>query len=327
MAADHTLVLKTDILYASVLTNTERRAFILAAFSLFYAVPQQGQHGKNGGPKMPRQPLAEVFGFPIKNMTKEAVDGRSGCLCPFGNKVPECTKDKKDDPLGVCSIFADADDGEIIITCPIRFREGWIVAKRAAEFFFPAGTEWKILPEVRLKDAEGGSAGNIDVVLAALNSAGKVVDFGALEIQAVYISGNVRNPFAYYMKDPATRQNMDWSSQPLYPRADYLSSSRKRLAPQLIFKGGILKSWGKKTAVALNTGFFNTLPELDEVPKEKAEVAWFVYDLVADKGLYKLKLAKSVYTKFNESLTKITTSQPGDVKDFVEVLQNKVNET
>jgi len=38
---------------------------------------------------------------------------------------------------------------------------------------------------------------------------------------------------------------------PNYPRPDYLSSSRKRLAPQLIFKGGIINAWGKKTAVAL----------------------------------------------------------------------------
>jgi len=35
------------------------------------------------------------------------------------------------------------------------------------------------------------------VVLVAYDDAGKVVDFGALEIQAVYISGNVREPFEY----------------------------------------------------------------------------------------------------------------------------------
>ena len=52
------------------------------------------------------------------------------------------------------------------------------------------------------------------------------------------------------MQDPESNRIMDWSKQANYPHADYLSSSRKRLAPQLIFKGGILKSWKKKTAVA-----------------------------------------------------------------------------
>ena len=42
---------------------------------------------------------------------------------------------------------------------------------------------------------------------------------------------------------------MNWKDQPNYPRPDYLSSSRKRLAPQLIFKGGIFNTWKKKTAL------------------------------------------------------------------------------
>ena len=46
---------------------------------------------------------------------------------------------------------------------------------------------------------------------------------------------------------------MDWTSQPNYPRPDFLSSSRKRLAPQLMFKGGILNYWEKKMAVALDS--------------------------------------------------------------------------
>lgn len=167
----------------------------------------------------------------------------------------------------------------MVITCPIRFRQDWLIADDAADFFFPPDAKWTTLTEVRLKDGDGGSAGNIDVVLCAYDRAGKVCDFGALEVQAVYISGNVRNPFAHYMDDPKARGNMDWTTQENYPRPDYLSSSRKRLAPQLIFKRGILHSWGKKTAVALNKGFFATLPRLPEVKKEEAEIAWLIYDL------------------------------------------------
>jgi hypothetical protein len=274
---------------------------------------------------MAKQPLAEVFGFPIDNQTPEAKRCRDNSLCPFGNKVPNCTKDKANDPLGVCSIL---DAGEVVITCPVRFREKWIIAEDAAKFFFPKGAKWTTLTEVRLKDKFGKSAGNIDVVLCSYNERGKVTDFGALEVQAVYISGNVRNPFEHFMEDPTKRVNMDWSTRPNYPNPDYLSSSRKRLAPQLIFKGGIFKAWNKRTAVALNRGFFETLPKLEEVAPEKADMAWLVYDLVRDpaKNVYALTRWKAIYTKFSESLEKITRSEPGKIEDFVEVLQEKVDE-
>jgi len=274
---------------------------------------------------MAKQPLAEVFGYPINNHSPEAKRCRDNALCPFGNKVPNCTKDKANNPLGVCSIL---DGSDVIITCPVRFREKWIIAEDAASFFFPKGSKWTTLTEVRLKDKQGNSAGNIDVVLCSYNDRGKVTDFGALEVQAVYISGNVRNPFEHYMEDPKGRSKMDWSKHPNYPNADYLSSSRKRLAPQLIFKGGIFKAWNKKTAVALNRGFFETLPHLQEVEPAQADIAWFVYDLVKDpaKNIYALQRWKAVYTKFTESLEKITRSEPGNIADFVEVLQDKVDE-
>ncbi|MBI4289336.1 MAG: hypothetical protein HY671_13035 [Chloroflexi bacterium] len=274
---------------------------------------------------MPKQPLAEVFGFPIDNMSPEAKRFRKHRLCPFGNKVPNCTKDKANAPLGVCSVFAD---NQVVITCPLRFRQSWIIAEDAASFFFAPRSKWTTLTEVRLKDKEGKSAGNVDVVLVSYNTTGKITDFGALEVQAVYISGNVRNPFEYYMENTTRRASMDWSGRPNYPNPDYLSSSRKRLAPQLIFKGGIFKAWGKKAAVALNKGFFETLPSLEAVEPAHADIAWLIYDLVKDSksNTCKLQRLKKVYTKFHESLEKITRSDPGSVDDFVQQLQIKVNQ-
>jgi hypothetical protein len=219
--------------------------------------------------KKPSQPLAEVFGYPITDQSAKAKRYRTHRLCPFNNKVPNCTKDKAKNPLGVCSIYHERN---LVITCPIRFREDWIITDDAASFFFSKGTSWSSLPEVRLNDANGKSAGNVDVVLVAYNKKGKIVDFGAVEIQAVYISGNVRDPFEHYMKSPKAHKSMDWSTQPNYPRPDYLSSSRKRLAPQLLFKGGILHSWGKKTVVALNKGFFETLPHLKKTAGQRLKL-------------------------------------------------------
>ena len=80
--------------------------------------------------KQPKQPLAEVFGFPVGDTSAAAHRHRTKRLCPFNNKVPNCTKDKAQNPLGVCSVF---HDGEAVITCPIRFRQEWIIADDAAD--------------------------------------------------------------------------------------------------------------------------------------------------------------------------------------------------
>jgi len=269
------------------------------------------------------QPLAEVFGHLITDQTSAAVRYRKNRLCPFNNKVPNCTKDKAKNPLGVCSIYHNDD---VVITCPKRFRQDWIITDHAAEFFFQSGATWSSLTEVRLNDNFGKSAGNIDIVLVAYDETGKIYDFGSLEVQAVYISGNVRTPFEYYMADPKANQKMDWSGEPNYPRPDYLSSSRKRLAPQLIFKGGILNNWKKKIAVALNKSFFETLPTLKRVEKEKADIAWLVYDSKLESGRFKLERVDTVYTEFQPALMAITQPVPGKLGDFIKVLQEKLDE-
>lgn len=269
--------------------------------------------------------MAEVFGYPIHDFSPEAVRHRTKKLCPYNNKVPNCTKDKAENPLGVCSVF---EDGGIAITCPIRFRQDWIIADDAAAFFFPGGTKWTSLTEVRLADNHGRSAGNIDIVLVAYDDAGHITNFGALEVQAVYISGNIRRPFEYYMADPAAHASMDWTNQRFYPRPDYASSSRKRLAPQLIYKGGILHAWKKKLAVAVDGNFFATLPHMDEVDVRDAELAWLIYDLQLDaaQNRYRQVHTRTVYTRFKQALDKITIAEPGDVGDFMGLLQGKLEE-
>ena len=147
-----------------------------------------------------------------------------------------------------------------------------------------------------------------------------------MEVQAVYISGNIRKPFEHFMKRLGA--NLDWSHEPHYPRPDYLSSSRKRLVPQLIYKGGILKTWGKKMAVAVDESFYSTLPDIPTAPPDKADIAWLIYRLQRDKRRNEFRLvpSKTVYTQFEPALNKITKAEAGSVKDFTCLLQEKLDE-
>lgn len=270
-----------------------------------------------------KSPLGEVFGFPIENEDPKAQRYRKQKLCPFNNKVPNCTKDKANNPLGVCSVW---HNGTSIITCPTRFREDWLIIEQAAEFAFGNKATWTSLSEIKLVDKNGQSAGNIDFVLVQYNELGQLIDFASLEVQGVYISGNLRNPFEEYIKK--TSKDFEWPTGYNYPKPDYLSSSRKRLVPQMLYKGGIFKSWKKRQAVAIQKSFFETLPSLPTTTKSKADIAWFLYDLVYDMKQKKnnLVLNEIVYTEFEPALLRITTPEPGGITDFTNILQNRLDE-
>lgn len=272
---------------------------------------------------MLKNPLAEVFGFPTNNFSEQAGRYRHSRLCPHNNKVPNCTKDKANDPLGVCSIYYKQAP---VITCPIRFRQDWIIAENAAAFFFGENVNWTSLTEVRLKDASGQSAGNIDMVLVSYDDRGKVLDFGAVEVQAVYISGNVRKPFEMYVSDPNGWESVDWSKiADYYPTPDYLSSSRKRLVPQLLYKGKILRDWGKRQVIVAQKSFFDTLPVLPQVEQNQAEIAWSLYDLEQQSDRFNLVLSDTIYTEYWAAINKISTPETGKLEDFLDVLQQKLD--
>ncbi len=274
-------------------------------------------------PTSSRQPLAEVFGFTIDDMTAEAINYRQNTLCPFSNKIPKCTKNSVTKPLGVCSVY---DGDQAVITCPIRFRQHWYITTDAAAFFFPEGVLWTPLPEVRLKDRYGKQVGNIDFVLVSHDQYGRITDFASLEVQAVYISGNVTGPFDYYMGDPAAHTNMVWENDKAYPRPDYLSSSLKRLVPQLIAKGSIMRQWQKKQAIAVQRPFYETLPPVPEIDRDNADMVWLVYDLQRDpvRNRFSLVRYKTIYTNFDQALLRFTTHEAGPVEAFINTLQTKL---
>lgn len=236
--------------------------------------------------------IGEIFGFPYDNLSEKAERYRRLQLCPYNNKVPSCTKNSAKNPLGVCCIF----ERDIpVITCPVRFRE------------------------------DGNTAGNIDFVLVLLDENGNIADFRTLKVQAVYISGNISQPFEHYIQHRHTHHDFSWTGT---VRPDFLSSSRKRLVPQLLYKGKILQTWKKRMAVAIQDRFYATVPDLPVVPPDQANVAWFIYKLEyhPSDAAYHLVKDAIVYTNFQDALEAITTPPVGDVSEFLTVLQKKLEE-
>ena len=62
--------------------------------------------------------------------------------------------------------------------------------------------------------------------------------------------------------------------------------------------------------------------------KEKADIAWFLYDLVYEQNTkqFVLTLVETVYTEFESALQKVTTPDPGNMNDFINILQDRLDE-
>ena len=96
----------------------------------------------------------------------------------------------------------------------------------------------------------------------------------------------------------------------------------------MLYKGGIFESWKKKQTVALQKSFFDTLPSLPTTTKSKADIAWFLYDLQFNKeqNQNNLVLVDTIYTEFEPALLRVTTPEPGEISDFINILQNRLDE-
>ncbi|WP_425146887.1 NotI family restriction endonuclease [Deinococcus sp.] len=258
---------------------------------------------------------------------------------PFDQQFARCTKNSVIHPLGVCSVYAGTQPA---ITCPVRFGEGETMLNATKEWVAsvlqtPAELMMAI-PEIRLvpgaadisrpevsdsgseveviSGSKDASAGNIDYVLASVytDQVGSNImadyylgHYAALEVQAVYISGNVSNPFSEFMGG----QRWDGSNP---PRPDWLSSSRKRLVPQLAWKGSILHAWNIPVAVCVQLAFWKTMPYLSavtDVAETFPDMAWVIVDLERRGRTYQLIHVNTLSSQFETALTAATKAPAG----------------
>lgn len=215
--------------------------------------------------------LSEVFGTAVDDLSEDAKALRQNKWCRFRNNA--CTKVRKDDPLGVCSLGMGSD---VTIVCPSRFNESGRVFKDAATLAFGKGSQVVVLPEYKLLtvssevEAKDKKIGKVDFMLGKLIN-GCIVDFAALEIQAVYSSGGgVGDAFQHYLATSFAGQEGDLG-------VDFRSSAQKRLVPQLRLKVPIFRRWGKKFFVAIDSTFFSALPNFGSTSSGNSEVTWLAY--------------------------------------------------
>jgi hypothetical protein len=274
------------------LTPAERRAF--AALSI------KGQHRQQ--PCIPR--LAE-------------------------NPNQYCTKSG-----GVCSLrqyelinhTVRVEDGELITTCPERFREDRKVFKWVGETIL--GHPKPIIVEQvgfleRLRQQKGeetADVGKIDMIL--IHPDLDCFFWCALEMQAVYFSGDA-------MSRDFKAIDMHQDSGLPFPagrrRPDFRSSGPKRLMPQLQIKVPTLRRWGKKMAVVVDTSFFRAMGEMDHVSDiSNCDIVWFIIRYNEKKERAALDLGEVRFTTLERTVEGLTAGTPVSLPEFEGRIRKKL---
>lgn len=239
--------------------------------------------------------LHEVFGYYPASHAPDAVVSRASKDCPFRPPGVPCTKVSAVDPIGICSIDSGAATA---VVCPVRFHQSGIVVRDAAREAFGPGATYVALPEFEMMTnvLTGQKVGKVDFVVIRVDPATQTMsDWCLLEIQAVYVSGA--------SQVASFRQAMEGHpGAAVKGHPDFRSSHVKRLLPQLMLKVPVVRNWGKKVFVAVDSSFYASFPPPVECAPTVAQVTWLVYDLVPGADQSTLRLAQVVPTMLDDSV-------------------------
>jgi len=142
------------------------------------------------------------------------------------------------------------------------------------------------------------------------------LEWCALEVQAVYITGPSIQADFRALRD---HRGDGLPFPPAIHRLDYRSSGPKRLMPQLQIKVPTLRRWGKKMAVAVDSGFFGALSPMQAVGDvSNCDIAWFVLDILEEDDSDRAQLVRNTVhlTTLERAVEGLTAGTPVSREEF-----------
>lgn len=261
--------------------------------------------------------ISEIFGFGAENLSEKAQNSRSAKLCPF--RASPCTKSSTKDPIGICSL---SDGEQAASLCPTRFIENNLIFYDAARIAFGDQSEFAIFPEVHILKVAGTEGvrdrkiGKVDFLIGKIEQK-QIVDFAAIEVQAVYFSGNeIQSPFKHYLR---TGKLVDAKRRP-----DFRSSAQKRLIPQLELKVPVFRRWGKKFFVVVDSHFFQELPTFQTTTESNSELTWLAYAIKKDGPDYSMATPRIIYSEWDEIKNSLREGKPPEPSEILNELNSKL---
>ena len=210
--------------------------------------------------------ILEWFGRLVGDKTSEATELRRTKQCPFIKSA--CTKLYGDGSVNsVCSV--DTSEGPLVI-CPNRlYAESYKILKDASLAAFGPGMSLVFTPNIRKTSGQNrvlalgkrsggeiklptrGKRGSyfVDWILAKLTEQNELAEFVALEVQTMDTTGS-------YRPEVEKLQRGAMSTRPSKSSPNW-ENVNKRILPQLIYKGHVLRRENKCAH-----GLFFVCPEL-----------------------------------------------------------------
>ena len=225
----------------------------------------------------------------------------------------------------MCSLVQDDD---LAIICPVRFIESQRIFVDVGRLAFGPGARVAPAPEVRVlrttqtargRPATGKRIGKVDFLVARVEENGAAVDFAALEVQAVYISGPTIKPvFKHFLNTGSLPSGGK-------RRPDWRSSAQKRLMPQLALKVPVFRRWGKKFFVAVDSCFFAELPNMRTVDNiANSEITWLVYRFQRSGNKYTIGDPDVVHTTWDDVVTALREGVAPDPDEILSEIERKL---
>lgn len=199
--------------------------------------------------------IVEFFGYDPLDSSVTAVEARNRKLCPFYEG--HCTKELGEDDSGNTILSGTCTVRQVvqqdpIVCCPKRlYAEKFIALRDIAKAVFDPELPFHFMGErrqpvrhvvaigkdfggeVRLPGVKGTGSFFVDWILALVGQDGKLEQFVAVEVQSIDTTGNYRAERAAYLKHQSFEGNsvagVNWENV------------NKRILPQLIFKGHVLR--------------------------------------------------------------------------------------
>lgn len=238
--------------------------------------------------------VAEILGEPADRMRNPA---NADYRCPFINST--CVKRshsglKGNSPYPVCSVWHSE---RLICVCPKRLFEIELL-QDVLDHCWPGGKppeNPRVAYEITMK-----GFGRVDFVVADVSTAGEILSFVSVELQAVDLNGTV------YPAYEAITNNELLSERPSY--GVNWANVRKRYVNQLITKGFFHHHWQSRIVSVIQLPLyehFRDSIQFDELEptSTSANVVFMIYDFasVEEDGMARklMKFVKVVGTSHN----------------------------
>ena len=258
----------------------------------------------------------EIFGYPIENKSRKALQNRTKFWCPFMNK--KCDKQSRtiSFPMGVCSVL---HKGSKIAICPNRFLQDNKIFIDVCNEYFGATDNVLLFKEVGLS-----RVGNFDFVLVKHKPiSSEIEDFCIVEFQtdSTTQTGKLVEALKDSLNGIAVSKNR-------YNYGLNTYNTIKLAYIQMLYKGQVIQKWNKKIFWISQRYVFENMVNrfnLSNLGYSKNNATlFFVYDLFKEGSIYKLKKVYKRSSTIKNLLTAFTKQPMPDINDFIDILKGKI---